>query len=131
MGLIYLDSCICIYAVERSSVHHEEVNNALASQPASQLAISNMVMAKCFVGPLRIGDSFLLRDFENFFKLAANLDLNEAVYRQAAQIRSASTLKMPDAIHLACAQFHGCGELWTNDGRLDDVSRGLARRVVG
>jgi uncharacterized protein len=128
---MYLDSCICIYAVERSSRHHEEVMSAIESQPDMKLAISDLVMAECLVGPLRSGDSFLLRDFEEFFKRTINLELTHLVYRQAAQIRSASTLKMPDALHLACAQFHNCDALWTNDDRLDGVSRGLAQRVIG
>jgi predicted nucleic acid-binding protein len=68
-------------------------------------------------------------------KVATNsvlvLDLNEAVFRQAAQIRAQGNLKMPDALHVACAQFHGCTALWTNDERLAEVSGGLAESIVG
>jgi uncharacterized protein len=131
VGLIYLDSCICIYAIEQTSGFHQEARATLTSQPMSQFCVSHLVMAECLVKPLRFRDGIAIGRFEDFFKEATNLDLGEAVYRQAAQIRSASSLKMPDAIHLACAQFHGCDELWTNDERLNGVSRGLARRVVG
>jgi uncharacterized protein len=116
VGLIYLDSCICIYAIEQTSRYHQ---------------VSHLVMAECLVKPLRLGDSFSVGRFEDFFEEMTNLELTEPVFRQAAQIRAASNLKMPDAIHLACAQFHSCDEIWTNDERLDLVSRGLARRVVG
>lgn len=131
MGLIYLDSCICVYAIESASRFHGDVIKALASQPEAQFAVSHLVMAECLVGPLKSGNSFVVQDYEALFKRVAILDLNEAVFRQAAHIRAQGNLKMPDALHLACAQFHGCTALWTNDERLADVSGGLAESIVG
>ena len=131
MGLIYLDSCICVYAIESASRFHGNVIKALASQPEAQFAVSHLVMAECLVGPLKSGNSFVVQDYEALFKRVAILDLNEAVFRQAAHIRAQGNLKMPDALHLACAQFHGCTALWTNDERLADVSGGLAESIVG
>ncbi|MFY7761204.1 type II toxin-antitoxin system VapC family toxin [Aquidulcibacter sp.] len=131
MGLIYLDSCICVYAIESASRFHGNVIKALASQPEAQFAVSHLVMAECLVGPLKSGNSFVVQDYEALFKRVAILDLNEAVFRQAAHIRSQGNLKMPDALHLACAQFHGCSALWTNDERLAEASGGLAESIVG
>lgn len=131
MGLIYLDSCICVYAIESASRFHGNVIKALASQPEAQFAVSHLVMAECLVGPLKSGNSFVVQDYEALFKRVAILDLNEAVFRQAAHIRSHGNLKMPDALHLACAQFHGCSALWTNDERLAEASGGLAESIVG
>jgi predicted nucleic acid-binding protein len=131
MGLIYLDSCICVYAIESASRFHGNVIRALARHPEAQFAVSHLVMAECLVGPLKSGNSFVVQDYEALFKRVVVLDLNEAVFRQAAQIRAQGNLKMPDALHLACAQFHGCTALWTNDERLADVSGGLAESIVG
>ncbi|MCA3696948.1 PIN domain-containing protein [Aquidulcibacter sp.] len=131
MGLIYLDSCICVYAIESASRFHGNVIKALASQPEAQFAVSHLVMAECLVGPLKSGNSFVVQDYEALFKRVAILELNEAVFRQAAHIRSHGNLKMPDALHLACAQFHGCSALWTNDERLAEASGGLAESIVG
>ncbi len=131
MGLIYLDSCICVYAIESASRFHRNVIKALARHPEAQFAVSHLVMAECLVGPLKSGNSFVVQDYEALFKRVVVLDLNEAVFRQAAQIRAQGNLKMPDALHLACAQFHGCTALWTNDERLADVSGGLAESIVG
>ncbi|MBK9656698.1 MAG: PIN domain-containing protein [Rhodanobacteraceae bacterium] len=47
-----------------------------------------------------------------------------------AHLRARFALKPPDALHLACAQFHGCDELWTNDARLAQAAHGLARNVI-
>ncbi|MCZ8281790.1 MAG: PIN domain-containing protein [Aquidulcibacter sp.] len=131
MGLIYLDSCICVYAIESASRFHGNVIKALARHAEAQFAVSHLVMAECLVGPLKSGNSFVVQDYEALFKRVVVLDLNEAVFRQAAQIRAQGNLKMPDALHLACAQFHGCTALWTNDERLADVSGGLAESIVG
>ncbi|MFM1976234.1 MAG: hypothetical protein RL145_1080 [Pseudomonadota bacterium] len=131
MGLIYLDSCICVYAIESASRFHGNVIKALASQPEAQFAVSHLVMAECLVGPLKSGNSFVVQDYEALFKRVAILELNEAVFRQAAHTRSHGNLKMPDALHLACAQFHGCSALWTNDERLAEASGGLAESIVG
>jgi uncharacterized protein len=72
-----------------------------------------------------------VQDYETFFGKTCVLDMPEPVFRQAAHIRAAANLKMPDALHLACAQVHGCEALWTNDDRMAQVSVGLARVVVG
>ncbi len=131
MGLIYLDSCICVYAIESASRFHGNVIKALARHPEAQFAVSHLVMAECLVGPLKSGNSFVVQDYEALFKRVVVLDLNEAVFRQAAQIRAQGNLKMPDALHVACAQFHGCTAFWTNDERLAEVSGGLAESIVG
>jgi uncharacterized protein len=55
------------------------------------------------------------------------LPLPAAVFLQAAQLRAHFGLKTPDALHLACAQHHGCEALWTNDDRLARAGHGLAR----
>jgi uncharacterized protein len=130
MGLIYLDSCICIYAVEQASVFHSQVISALKANPDKQFAISHLVIAECLVGPLKNGNSFVTQDYEALFARLTVFDLNEAVFRQAAQIRSQRTLKMPDALHLACAQFHSCDVLWTNDERMNLASSGLAASII-
>jgi uncharacterized protein len=130
MGLIYLDSCICIYAIEQASVFHGQVINALKANAEKQFAISPLVIAECLVGPLKSGNSFVTQDYEALFARLTVLDLNEAIFRQAAQIRARSHLKMPDALHLACAQFYGCDALWTNDDRLNLASGGLATSVI-
>jgi uncharacterized protein len=130
VGLIYLDSCICVYSLEHASSFHGDVVAAFAATPDKQIAISHLVLAECFVGPLKSGNSFVIQDYEALFRRLTILDLNEAVFRQAAQIRSRGKLKMPDALHLACAQFHNCDALWTNDDRLSLSSDGLATSIV-
>ena len=130
MGLIYLDSCIVIYALEPASALHETVLLKIAAAPNDVFAISHLVIAECLAGPLRIGNSFLLQDYERFFHRVKVLELNEAIFRQGAHLVARGRLKMPDALHVACAQYHGCDALWTNDHRMSQASGGLAVSVI-
>jgi predicted nucleic acid-binding protein len=47
----------------------------------------------------------------------------------AAELRAASGVKTPDALHLATALHHGCDEFWTNDDRLARNSSAIGYRV--
>jgi uncharacterized protein len=64
------------------------------------------------------------------FEQFAPLDMPEPVYLQAAALRGHFGLRIPDALHLACAQHHGCDSLWTNDDRLAQASYGLVRNIL-
>jgi uncharacterized protein len=80
--------------------------------------ISPLVKAECLVGPLRTGDTALEQDFRERFDETATLSLPEIVFLDAAKLRASTSLKLADALHVACARHHGCTEFWTNDNRL-------------
>ena len=58
------------------------------------------------------------------------LPVTETVFLLAAQLRARFGLKTPDALHLACAQYHRCDALWTNDDRLTLAGHGLAVNIL-
>ena len=126
MGLIYLDTCLLLYAVEDDPVHGETTRRRLATGGDTALAISPLVRMECLVGPLRSGDRALRLRYEHALGLLVLLDMPPAVYDGAAELRARFGLRTPDALHLACAQHHGCQALWTNDERLARASHGLA-----
>ena len=130
MGLIYLDACLLIYAIESHPVWFNPVLEALASQPESQFAISPLVKMECLVKPIRLGDTTLQWRYEAGLAQFVQVAMTEAVFLQAAQLRARFNLKTPDALHLACAQHHGCAALWTNDDRLAQAAHGLARNIL-
>src|SRR3546814_2701799 len=47
VGLIYLDTCLLIYAFERHPTHGERVQRALATESADRFAISPLVQFEC------------------------------------------------------------------------------------
>ncbi|MCC6172150.1 MAG: type II toxin-antitoxin system VapC family toxin [Gammaproteobacteria bacterium] len=129
MGLIYLDTCLLIYAVESHPVFGSRVMERLARARPARFAISPLTMLECLVKPMREADLALQRRYEGALAQLEELPLPGPVYRQAAELRAHFGLKTPDALHLACAQHHGCDALWTNDDRLTAAGHGLAHNL--
>ena len=127
MGMIYLDSCLVIYAVEHDPVFGKSIREAMTRFEQHQFAISPLVKLECLVKPMKSGDVVLQRYFESALSQLKLLDMSDSVFLLAAQLRARFGLKTPDALHLACAQVHECTALWTNDDRLAQSGHGLAR----
>jgi predicted nucleic acid-binding protein len=130
LGLIYLDTCLVIYLVERHARWGGPVAEAMAGAADARFGISPLVKCDCLVGPLKRGDPVLERAYTELFAVFMSLAMPEPVYLQAAQLRARFNLRTPDALHLSCAQHHRCEALWTNDDRLTQASHGLARNVL-
>ncbi len=129
MGLIYLDSCILIYAVEDASPRGDAVRARLA-RTDDRLAISPLVMLECMVAPMRSDDLALRDRYTRAFERCDLINLGVPEHLRAAELRARHGLRTPDALHLAAAQLAGCTELWTNDARLAVASQGLAVEVA-
>jgi predicted nucleic acid-binding protein len=129
--VIYLDSCILIYAVEEDSARAEAVRQRLANLADEVAAITPLVMLECLVGPLRADDLAMADHYRRAFDQFPMLEIGAPAYLRAAEIRARQGLRTPDAIHLAVAQITGCSALWTNDSRLAAASHGLAIDVIG
>ena len=130
MGLIYLDACILIYAIERDPVFGQSTLEALASKPPGAFAISPLTKLECLVKPLENGDLVLQQYYAAALGQLVLLPMTESVFLQAAQLRARFGLTTPDALHLACAQHHGCEALWTHDERLRAAGHGLALNIL-
>jgi predicted nucleic acid-binding protein len=126
VGLIYLDSCLVIYLVERQG---KAVAAAVSEAGERRFGVSPLVKCECLVGPIKRGDPILRQAYSDMFGTLLTLDMLEPIYLQAAELRAQFGLRTPDALHLACARHHGYDVLWTNDDRLALASRGLARRI--
>jgi len=127
--LIYLDSCLLIYAIEQDSVFGEKVTNAIDAHSTSEFAISPLVKLECLVKPLESGNSALKQYYEAAFSTLITLPMPEDVFLDAAYLRARFTLKTPDALHLSCAQLHRCDSMWTNDNRLVKAGHGLVSNI--
>jgi predicted nucleic acid-binding protein len=126
MARIYIDACLVIYLIERNASFYGLVANAMRRQEVDEICISPLVKLECLVAPLRRGDQALQQRFRNFFGTVTSLSIPEAVYEDATILRARHLLKTPDALHLAIALHHGCGELWTNDDRLAKAAGKMA-----
>jgi uncharacterized protein len=128
--LIYLDACLLIYAIEAHPVWASSVVSAIKNKPDARFAISPLIKLECLVKPLKTADIALQRRYEAGLSQFEQMPMTEQVFLQAAMLRARFGLKTPDALHLACAQEHGCTALWTNDDRLALAGHGLVRNIL-
>jgi predicted nucleic acid-binding protein len=124
--VIYLDSCLLVYLIEEHPERADRVRQAIAAHADEPFAVSPLVRMECLVKPLRDGDLALAKRYETALERFASLTLDDDVFGLATALRARFSLKTPDALHLACAQRHGCAALWTNDARLSTAAHGLA-----
>jgi predicted nucleic acid-binding protein len=129
--VIYLDSCILIYAVENLAEPGRRARELL-DRSGVPFVISPLVIHECLVGPIRDGDGLTRSRFESLFAEFEYVDIGLEAYLRAAELRARTVgLRTPDALHLAAAELASCDELWTNDRRLAAASAGLAVDVIG
>ena len=127
--MIYLDSCIVIYALEADDETGEKVRAKLA-QTEEVIATSPLVLYECLVGPLRDTDWELRDRYIAVYSQFKQLDLGLETFMRAAELRASSQMKTPDSIHVAAAQIAGCIEFWINDHRLMNSTRGLGINIL-
>ena len=127
--MIYLDSCVVIYLIEKHPAFYSPVEARFRQSAAEGFAVSPLVILECMVGPLKRNDTKLENRFETFFATVTPLDLNEVIFRKAAEKRAHFNIKTPDALHLTAAEHYGCSQFWTNDDRLAKVTP-LAVNIV-
>ncbi len=127
--MICLDSCVVIYLVEKHPLFYRPLDRQFREHTSMGFAISPLAVLECLVGPLKREDATLQARFEGFFAVVAQLPNDEAVFREAAELRAHLGVKTPDALHLATAERYGCIQFWTNDDRLAKASP-LAENVL-
>lgn len=120
--LVYLDSVICIYAVEGAPPFRTRARAKLGALKAAadQPAISDLTWLECRVKPIRQGDVVALADMEAFLTGSdvVRVPMPPAVYERGCRIRAIHNYKLGDALHLAAAVESGCAVFLTNDYRL-------------
>ena len=96
--------------------------------------ISSLTVAELLVRPFRAGSAAVatVEGFLQFFGEIRIADVTYAVAREAARIRAATGLGMPDALVMATAVEHGAAVLATNDARWVSAAEapGLPVRIV-
>jgi uncharacterized protein len=120
--LVYLDTVICIYAVEGAVSFQARARGRLATMRAAgdQPAVSDLTWLEGRVKPLRLNDVVALAAIEAFLTAGdmIRVPMPFPVYERACRIRAIHNYRLADAIHLAAAVESGCGAFLTNDLRL-------------
>jgi predicted nucleic acid-binding protein len=126
--LVYPDTCILIYWLERNEAYVDAIVQRLrpAQDSAPILVFSELTRLECRVKPLKTGNQIQLAGYDRVFSTPGYRfeGLGREVFDLATELRAAHGLKTPDAIHLATALHSGCDEIWTNDDRLAKAAAG-------
>ncbi|MBI2805316.1 MAG: PIN domain-containing protein [Planctomycetes bacterium] len=120
--LVYLDSVICIYAVEGAPSFQARARARLAKAVAAKgiPVISDLTWLECRFKPIRLRDAVGLAEMEAFLNSSDVLraPITTTVFERACQIRARHNFRLADALHLAAAIEPGCDLFLTNDHRL-------------
>jgi len=132
MAMVYLDSCVLIYALDEEPQFGPPARAALAElrQQHLQPVISALVGLECLVQPMTKADSERLHRTHSFLQLFPKLTIHDSTFELATELRARHRLRTPDALHLATALSHGCQSLITNDRRLSQAAGSLEVRTL-
>ncbi len=116
-----IDANILIRAVEGSEA--DTVSNACRhlvfdNPPPTAFIVSELILSEVLVLPMREGNVELTRFYRRLLtdlRAFRIIPVSRAVLIDAARLRSVSTLKLPDAIHLATATRTSCAAFVTLD----------------
>lgn len=122
---LYLDSAPIIYFIEGSAKLREAMSARLAgTRNGLDIAVvSYLGRLECRVKPLREGNRPILERYDRFFEAEGveAVDTDASVWDVATELRARHGLRVPDALHIACAIVHRCDRFLTNDHRLDRI----------
>jgi predicted nucleic acid-binding protein len=119
-GLVYVDTQILIYTVERHTVYEPLLRSVwqAAGLGTIEVTSSELALMETLVRPLKTGDTALQADYER--ALCGTdlrlLPITLPILREAARLRATFTgLRTPDALHAATALLSCCVLFLTND----------------
>lgn len=130
MALVYLDSSIIIYLVERHPVYAPQIESTLSKAENISLVASPLVHLEVLCKPLQDEQGELVTLYRQFLATLRTLSIDNHTFDLALSLRVRHRLKTPDAIHLAVAKQHQCDFLWTNDNRLSAAAGAMTINLL-
>lgn len=125
-SVVYLDTNIVVYAVEGYEVHARPIKSILQALTEESLVAvtSDLTLAEVLVKPKRENNQQLEEAYRQVLtptKVWRNSPITREILESAAQLRAATSLKLPDAIHFATALAEGCDSFVTNHERFSNI----------
>lgn len=125
-GPVAVDTAIFIYFIEEEPrfLPHILPLFGEADEGQRELVTSALTLLEVLVVPYRAGDRQLAERYEHLLTRSRGIrmvELTRDQLRAAAQLRAATGVKTPDALHLVSALGAGCKTFVTNDRRLPTV----------
>ncbi|MCY4507999.1 MAG: PIN domain-containing protein [Acidobacteria bacterium] len=122
-GSVGVDTMVFIYLIEEHPTFLPIVSPLFrrADDGGERLVTSALTLLEVLVLPYSAGNRPLADRYEALLTRSRGIELVSLTHRQlraAAQLRSATGVKTPDALQLVAAIGAGCGAFVTNDRRL-------------
>jgi predicted nucleic acid-binding protein len=126
-GPVALDSVVFIYFIEKNPRFAPLLRSLFTRIDSGRLTAvtSAVTLLETLVVPYRSGDVNLAATYEAILTNGRGLTLVPIVLpviRMAAQIRAATTIRVPDALQLAAASLTKCTAFLTNDHRIPPLT---------
>lgn len=121
-GTIYLDTNIFVMAFENTDEISErlsEIFGLVDNQPRTCFATSELTLSELLVRPIKDNDDEAVARYEELVSPSPWMDvfpILRSTLTAAAKLRAKnSSLKLPDAVHIATAMGANCSHILTND----------------
>ncbi len=120
---VYLDTNIFVYALEGYAEYTAQLFELFTAIDRGQLhaITSELSLAEALVKPFLDNSDDRQKAYQRAIQTSSHLlvaPVSRSVLIQAARLRAADGLRLPDAIHLATAHQASCQTFLTNDRRL-------------
>jgi predicted nucleic acid-binding protein len=123
---VYVDTAVLIYTLEENTDYFDLLEPLWLKFQAQEIELisSELILMEVLVVPLRNNNNSLVTDYEQLLLNSAMqlIPINQAILRQAANLRATNNLKTPDAIHAATAISVNCDLFITNDKGFRNLS---------
>jgi predicted nucleic acid-binding protein len=125
-GLVYIDTMILIYTVERFPTYWPLLQPLWLAAQAGNIGIvtSELTLMESLVGQLKNGNKALETAFESMLLGSDTrlLPITQSILRAGARLRATTKLRTPDGLHAATALDAGCALFVSNDVGYRSVS---------
>ena len=128
---VYLDTNPLIYVTEGNPAFKDQIASLFEALDAAdaRLVTSELTLAEVLVRPLRDQDTGLVEAYERLFDTLVEMQpVSREVLLLTAQLRAqTSSLRTPDAIHVATAKLVQASHFVSGDGGIRTLPDGMQR----
>lgn len=126
-GIVYLDTNIWIYTLENYAAYSQDLTALFQAIDNGTLKAitSELTLAEILVAPIQredVAQQEICKQFIRNTETLSVLPISQDILIEAAKVRARTSIKLPDAIHLATAIGAGCTAFLTNDRQLKKVT---------
>ena len=125
-AIVYVDTAPIIYSVERHPKYIDLLQPLWTKVNNNEISLfsSELLWLEILVKPLKVNNQSIIDLYTELLNSSIQLaPVDEFILRSAAQLRSTTKLKTPDAIHAATAISCGCTVFLTNDRGFQNTPR--------